>query len=101
MGEVSTVKCKSRYIQIYLPFSIQEYRTDISCRCTDGSPTNCLLSARSTNAKSIAAVMFEVVSIITLGYLKNKYNYYDNMSVVTTVLYLFYVMLNMHLDIFV
>jgi len=32
MVEVSTVNCKIRYIQIYLPFSVQEYRTDISCR---------------------------------------------------------------------
>jgi len=40
--------------------------------CTDGSPTYCLISARSMNAKSIAAVMFEVVSIITLGYLKHQ-----------------------------
>jgi hypothetical protein len=32
MKEVSTVKCKVRYIQIYLPFSVQEYRTDTSCR---------------------------------------------------------------------
>lgn len=68
--------------------------------CTDGSPTYCLISARSTNAKSIAAVMFEVVSIITLGYLKNKHNFYDIRSVATTVVYLSYVSLTVHLDIF-
>jgi hypothetical protein len=37
---------------------------------TDGNPIYCLISARSTNAKSIAAVIFEVVRIRTLGYLK-------------------------------
>jgi hypothetical protein len=57
--------------------------------CTDGSPTYCLISARSTDAKSVAAVMFEVVSIITLGCPKHKHNFYDNRSVGTTVLYLF------------
>ena len=67
--------------------------------CTDGSPTYCLISARSTNAKSIAAVMFEVVSIITLGYLKHKH-FNDIRSVATTVLYLIYVLLTVYLDIF-
>jgi hypothetical protein len=57
--------------------------------CTDGSPTYCLISARSTNAKSIAAVMLEVVSIITLGYLKHKHDFYDIRSAATTVLYIF------------
>jgi hypothetical protein len=57
--------------------------------CIDGSPTYCLISALSTNAKSIAAVLFEVVSIITLGYLKNKHGFYDIRSAATTVLYIF------------
>ena len=68
--------------------------------CTDGSPTYCLISALSTNAKSIAAVMFEVVSIITLGYLKHKHDFYDIRSVATAVLFLLYVLLTVHLDIF-
>jgi hypothetical protein len=38
--------------------------------CTDGNPIYCLMSALSTNAKSIAAVIFEVVRIRTFGYLK-------------------------------
>jgi hypothetical protein len=37
--------------------------------CTDESPIYCLISAQSTNAKSIAAVTFEVARI-RLGYLK-------------------------------
>jgi len=43
--------------------------------CTDGSPMYCLISARAMNAKSVAAVMFEVVRIITLGYLKHKQSF--------------------------
>ena len=69
--------------------------------CTDGSPTYCLISARSTKAKSIAAVMFEVVSIITLGYLKCKHNFNYIRSVIKTVSYLIYVLLTVYLDIFV
>ena len=38
----------------------------------EGRPMYCLISARSTNARSIAPVIFEVVKIMTLGYLKNK-----------------------------
>lgn len=38
----------------------------------DGGPIYCLMSALSTNAKSIAPVTLEVVSIITLGYLLIK-----------------------------
>jgi hypothetical protein len=45
--------------------------------------------------------MFEVVSIITLGYLKHKHYFYDIRSVATVVLYLFYVLMTVHLDIFV
>jgi len=45
--------------------------------------------------------MFEVVSIITLGYLKHKHNFFDIRYVATTVLNLFYVLFTMHLDIFV
>jgi hypothetical protein len=56
--------------------------------CTDGIPTYCLIYARSTNAKSIAAVMFEAVSIITLGYLKYKHDFYDIRSETTAVLYI-------------
>jgi len=41
--------------------------------CTDGSLTYCSISSRATNAKSIATIMFEVVRIITLGYLKHKH----------------------------
>jgi hypothetical protein len=52
-------------------------------------------------AKSIAAIMFEVVSITTLGYLKHKQDFYDIWSVATTVLYLIYVLLTVYLDIFV
>ena len=69
--------------------------------CTDSSPTYYLISAQSMNAKSIAAVIFEVVSIITLGYLKDKHDFYDIRSVATGVLYLSYVLLTVHLDIFV
>ena len=35
-----------------------------------GGPIYCLMSARSTNARSIAPVTLEVVSINTFGYLK-------------------------------
>jgi hypothetical protein len=56
--------------------------------CTDGSPAYCLISAQSTNAKSIAAVLFEVVSIITLGFLKHKHGFYDIRPAATTVLYI-------------
>lgn len=38
----------------------------------DGGPIYCLMSALSTNARSIAPVTLEVVSIITLGYLLIK-----------------------------
>jgi hypothetical protein len=38
------------------------------------------------NARSIAAVMLEVVSIITLGYLKHKHDFHDVWSAATTVL---------------
>jgi len=37
--------------------------------------------------------MFKVVTIITLGYLKHKQDFYDIRSVATTVLYLIYVLL--------
>jgi hypothetical protein len=40
------------------------------------------------NAKSIAAIFFEVVSIITLWYLKHKHDFYDVRSAATTVLYI-------------
>jgi len=45
--------------------------------------------------------MFEVVSIITLGYLKYKHDFYDIRSLATAVLYLIYVLLPVHLDTFV
>jgi hypothetical protein len=45
--------------------------------------------AQSTNAKSIAAVIFEVVSIITLGYLKYRHDFCDIRSEATTVSYIF------------
>ena len=35
----------------------------------DGKPMYCLMSARSTNARSIAPVMFEVVKMMTLLFL--------------------------------
>jgi hypothetical protein len=57
--------------------------------CTEGIPTHCLISAGSTNAKSVASVMFEVVNIITLGYLKHRNDFYDIRSAATTVLYVF------------
>ena len=38
----------------------------------DGNPIYCLMSARSTNAKSMAPVTLEVVRIITFGYLKKE-----------------------------
>jgi hypothetical protein len=41
------------------------------------------------NAKSIAAIMCEVVSIITLGYLKHKHFFYDIRSAAMTDLYIF------------
>jgi len=52
------------------------------------------------NAKSIAAIMFEVVTIITLGYLKHKHDFYDIRSVTTTVLCLIYILFTMYLNIF-
>jgi len=43
--------------------------------------------------------MFEVVSIITLGYLKNKHHFNYIRSTATRVLYLVYVLLTVYLDI--
>ena len=66
--------------------------------CTDGCPTYCLISAQATNAKSIAAIMFEVVTIITLGHLKHKHHFNDIRSIATAVLYLVYILLTVYLD---
>jgi hypothetical protein len=48
-----------------------------------------LISAPSTNAKSVAAIMFEVVNIITLGNQKHEHDFYDIRSAAMTVLYIF------------
>ena len=37
----------------------------------EGGPINCLISALSTKARSMAPVTLEVVKINTLGYLKD------------------------------
>jgi hypothetical protein len=59
------------FINVFIFFSsrMQDWYI-LQMAYTDGNPMYCLISARSTNAKSIAAVIFEVVRIRTLGYLK-------------------------------
>jgi hypothetical protein len=53
--------------------------------CTDGRPAYSLVYAQSMDAKSIAAVIFEVVNIITLAYLNYRHDFYDIRSEGTTV----------------
>ena len=40
----------------------------------EGGPMYCLMSARSTNARSMAPVMLDVVKMITFGYLEQANN---------------------------
>ena len=41
----------------------------------DGGPMYCLMSARSTNARSMAPVMFDVARMMTLGNLNKMHNF--------------------------
>ena len=56
----------------------------------DGNPIYCLMSARSTNAKSMAPVTLDVVRIITFGNLEkeNKFrlDYYCHKANVTEIM---------------